>query len=364
VSGVNPYFFREGDCILENSQSGDIGRLSLQIGLDQTKYKVFRSETRTFLAISAGQEFDEELTVAQGPLAEAFVEAADERVGKPRLIEAARAALIDQPQPDEQEWTALESLLNLHAAHTTGRPGSERDSVQELPGTTIFGACGGVGSTTIIAALGRISARAGHPVLLIDSATPSFLPLWFGAQSPRSYTSTFTTSGQPGQRPVHISCGNPEEVVRTFASEIDRFYVDGGLFRTIESSPQSGSRRSLMVVIPDARCLAELNRLSRQPMKLPFLLLNQFDHRQPLHREIRSLLDRQFGDLLIPVAISHDSDVSVALAQGTTIVDYAPGSAATSDLYKLNEWLAIKSSNAPKSGNAPSFELTAAGRSL
>ncbi len=344
---------------MENSQADDIGRLSLQIGLDQTKYKVFRSETRTFLPISAGQDFDEELPVPQGFLAETFVEIAAEQVVKPRLIEAAPARPVDQPpHPAEEEWSALESLLNLHAAHIVGRPGSERDSAPELRGTTIFGVCGGVGSTTIIAALGRISARAGQPVLLIDSATPSFLPLWFGAQSPRSYTSTFTTSGQLGQRPVHISCGNPEELVRTFASEIDRFYVDGGLFRTAESLPPSAPRRSFMVVIPDARCLAELNRLSRQPMKLPFLLLNQFDNRQPLHREIRSLLERQFGDLLIPVAISHDSDVSVALAQGTTIIDYAPGSAATSDLYRLNEWLALKS------GNAASFELTAAGRSL
>jgi hypothetical protein len=344
---------------LKNSQSDDIGRLSLEIGLDQTKYKVFRSETRTFLPISAGQDFDEELPVPQGFLAETFVEVAAEPVSKPRLIEAAATTLIDQPpQPDEQEWTALESLLNLHAAHTAGRPGSERDFAPELPGTTIFGVCGGVGSTTIIAALGRISARSGQPVLLIDSATPSFLPLWFGAQSPRSYTSTFTTSGQLGQRPVHISCGKPEELVRTFASEIDRFYVDGGLFRTVESLPQSAPQRSFMVVIPDARCLAELNRLSRQSMKLPFLLLNQFDHRQPLHREVRSLLHRQFGDLLIPIAISYDSDVSVALAQGTTIVDYAPGSAATADLYKLNEWLALTSSN------APNFELTAAGRNL
>jgi hypothetical protein len=345
---------------LENGQLDDIGRLLLQLGLDQTKYKVFRSEPPAFLRIAEEQDLDEELLPAtQSLLAGNFVEPADHRPGPPRYIEAAPETLVDQPlRSQEQEWTALESLLNLRA-HTPGRSGTEPGGVPELPGTTIFGACGGVGTTTIISALGRISARAGHPVLLIDSATPSFLPLSFGAQSPRSYTSTFTTSGYLRQRPVHIACGNPDELVRAFAGEIDRFYVDGGLFRaTEENSPPGTTRNSVLVLVPDARCLAELNRLARQPIKLPYLLLNQFDNRQPLHREIQSLLDRQFGDRLIPVAISHDPDVSVALAQGTTIVDFAPASPATEDFYKLNEWLVLKSRS------VPSFELTAAGQSL
>jgi hypothetical protein len=345
---------------LENSQSDDIGRLSLQLDLDQTKYKVFRSETPAFLRISSEQVLDEEPLVPQGLLAGDISEAGHPRAGVPRCIEAAPKARVDQPlHPREQEWAALESLLNLHAAHTAGRSGAERANAPELPGTTIFGARGGVGTTTIISALGRISASAGHPVLLIDSATPSFLPLSFGAQSPRSYPSTFTSSGYLRQRPVHIACGNPDELVRTFASEIDRFYVDGGLFRaTEEKSPQGGSRGSLIVLVPDARCLAELSRLERSPINLPYLLLNQFDNRQPLHREIQSLLKRQFGERLIPVAISHDPDVSVALAQGTTIVDFAPASPATEDLYKLNEWLFLKSRN------VAGLELAAAGRVL
>ena len=104
--------------------------------------------------------------------------------------------------------------------------------------------------------------------------------------------------------------------------------------------------------------MAELNRLKQQEKTLPYILLNQFDARQSLHREVRQLLSQQFEDRLIPVAIDFDPDVSAALAHGTTIIDYAPTSPVTEDLYKLNQWLV------GKSRNVPSLELTAAGQGV
>ena len=94
----------------------------------------------------------------------------------------------------------------------------------------------------------------------------------------------------------------------------------------------------------------------RRGVDIPNLLLNQFDGSQALHKEIQYRLAKQYNDRLIPVTISRDPDVSVALARGTTIIDYSPSSCVSEDLYKLNDWLAAHFKMLPK------LDLAAAGQ--
>jgi cellulose biosynthesis protein BcsQ len=298
--------------------------------------------------------------IAATPNETAVDEGALPHVPAAKRLEASPKPKAEQPAHSaDQSWDLLQSLLNLQTVHSGGNSPGERPSAAELPSTTLFGARGGVGTSTIITALGRISAKAAQRVLLVDSATPSFLPLYFGAQSPRSYISTFQSTDHLRERPLHIACGKRDESVRALASEIDCSYVDGGLFRTrVASSSEGDSQTAVLVLMPDARCLAELNWLKHRETNFPFILLNQFDSRRPLHREVQSLLSQQFQDRLIPLTIGYDADVSVALAHGTTIIDYAPASSVTEDLYKLNQWLVSKSRN------TPSLELTAAGQGI
>jgi hypothetical protein len=55
-------------------------------------------------------------------------------------------------------------------------------------------------------------------------------------------------------------------------------------------------------------------------------LLNQFDASSPLHLDVREMLQQQLGDRLLPFVLRRSSAVSEALAEGMTVIDYAPDS--------------------------------------
>ncbi|MGA8782390.1 MAG: cellulose synthase operon protein YhjQ/BcsQ, partial [Terracidiphilus sp.] len=78
---------------------------------------------------------------------------------------------------------------------------------------------------------------------------------------------------------------------------------------------------------------------------LPHYILNQFDTTQPLHLDVREVLREQLGDRLLPFALRHSPAVSEALAEGMTVMDYAPNSAVTDDYASLAAW--VKSLSAP-----------------
>jgi cellulose biosynthesis protein BcsQ len=251
------------------------------------------------------------------------------------------------PHSQQQEWAVLESLSNLRAQFAGSA--ARRADQPEARWTAIFGIRGGVGATTIVSALGKISAKAAKRVLLLDASSPSLLPLYFGGQLPSSGIATFISSGQLQEGPIYVACGNVDGSIRTLMCEMDRVYADGGLFRARqESLLPSSPEVPLLVLIPDTRCVVELNRLEGEGVDIPHLLLNQFDGSQALHREVQYRLAKQFSDRLIPVTLSRDPDVSVSLAQGTTIIDYSPGSCVSEDLYKLNDWLAANLQILPK----------------
>jgi cellulose synthase operon protein YhjQ len=79
----------------------------------------------------------------------------------------------------------------------------------------------------------------------------------------------------------------------------------------------------------------------------PFYVLNQFDSSLPLHLDIREVLREQLGDRLLPFAIRRAPAVSEALAEGMTVMDYAPNSTVAEDFGSLAGW--VKSQSAPAS---------------
>jgi cellulose biosynthesis protein BcsQ len=76
---------------------------------------------------------------------------------------------------------------------------------------------------------------------------------------------------------------------------------------------------------------------------LPFYLLNQFDYSLPLHLDVREILREQIGDRLIPFALRRSPSVSEALAEGMTVMDYAPNAVVAEDYANL--W--VRSVSAP-----------------
>ena len=76
-------------------------------------------------------------------------------------------------------------------------------------------------------------------------------------------------------------------------------------------------------------------------------MLNQFDPSLPLHLDVREVLREQLGERLLPFSLRRAPAVSEALAEGMTVVDYAPNSTVAEDFGALAGW--VKSLAAPAS---------------
>jgi cellulose biosynthesis protein BcsQ len=83
---------------------------------------------------------------------------------------------------------------------------------------------------------------------------------------------------------------------------------------------------------------------------LPYYVLNQFDPSMPLHLDVREVLREQLGDRLLPFAMRHAPAISEALAEGMTVMDYAPNSSVAEDFGNLAGWL--KSLSAAATGGS------------
>ena len=98
----------------------------------------------------------------------------------------------------------------------------------------------------------------------------------------------------------------------------------------------------LVPILPDmssVACLGSLEALDADHGEKALYLLNQFDASSPLHRDVRAILQQQLGDRLLPFVLRRSSLVSEALAEGMTVIDYAPGSEVAADYRDLAGWL-------------------------
>ena len=85
-------------------------------------------------------------------------------------------------------------------------------------------------------------------------------------------------------------------------------------------------------------------REGSKPVQVHYVI-NQFDPSLPLHLDVREVLREQLGDRLLPFAIRRAPAVSEALAEGMTVMDYAPNSHVAEDFGSLAGW--VKSLAAP-----------------
>jgi cellulose biosynthesis protein BcsQ len=70
-----------------------------------------------------------------------------------------------------------------------------------------------------------------------------------------------------------------------------------------------------------------------------FFVLNQFDERDGFHVELREHLQRRLGARLAPLTLRRSQEIEEALAEGMTVIDYAPESEAAADFRALAEWM-------------------------
>jgi cellulose synthase operon protein YhjQ len=263
-------------------------------------------------------------------------------------------------------WFALQGVFEGSAppAQVAPAPVAPR-----APAMAIFSLAGGVGKTSIVATLGRALSGRGERVLLVDTAAYGLLPFFFGARDQRpGFLRTFNPPPSSGDAPIQMITLDPDNIgseaaapealsaeISKHARGIGRVIIDlatasGSVARRImRISPQV-----LVPLVPDMSSVVSVSSIdaffqhnggSPANPSLPRYVLNQFDPSLPLHLDVREILREQLGDRLLPFALHHSSAVSEALAEGMTVMDYAPGSTVADDYSSLAAW--VKSLSAP-----------------
>ena len=266
-------------------------------------------------------------------------------------------------------WFALRSIFEDNVPLPPG-PTAE---LARPPVLAVFSLAGGVGKSSLAATLARMLSARSERVLLVDTAAYGLLPFFFGARDQRpGALRTFNPPMASGDAPIQMISLDPQSLgveasntealaveIEKYARGVGRVIVDlatasGATARRIlRLSPQI-----LVPLVPDMSSVVSVSSIdtffdhtfaaSAKPT-LPYYVLNQFDPSLPLHLDIREVLREQLGDRLLPFALRHSPAVSEALAEGMTVMDYAPNSVLSEDYANLAGW--VKSLSAPASNS-------------
>jgi cellulose synthase operon protein YhjQ len=265
-------------------------------------------------------------------------------------------------------WFALRSLYEPGAVAPEVAPAPV---VARPPVIAVFSLAGGVGKTCVVATLGRALAALGERMLLVDTASFGLLPFFFGARDQRpGVLRTFSPGGNSSDAPVQLITIDPEGLgaeapgQELLANEIARHWR-GANRVIIDLATASGatSRRImrlqplvLVPVVPDMNSVVSVSSIdafflhnSGHAGKAiqPYYILNQFDSTLPLNLDVREVLRAQLGDRLLPFVLRREPAMSEALAEGMTVMDYAPNSSLAEDFNQLAGW--VKSQSSPAS---------------
>ncbi len=271
-------------------------------------------------------------------------------------------------------WFALKGVFEP-GDESTPDPDPMRRQETRTPVLAVFSLAGGVGKTSMVATLGRALSSMGEKVLLADTTSHGLLPYYFGASELRpGVVRTFSPPSGSADAPIYLVSydlagsgtdkrsdrGMQENFSRELnqsASGTNRVLLDlnGGSGWTVRRLPDM-LPTVLVPVAPDMNSVISLQAVekyfdgaadSEGNAILPNYILNQFDASLPLHLDVREVLRRQLGERLLPFVIRRAPAVSEALAEGMTVVDYAPDAGIAEDYRNIANWL--RSTSAPAS---------------
>jgi cellulose synthase operon protein YhjQ len=228
----------------------------------------------------------------------------------------------------------------------------------QVPVLAVFSLAGGVGKTSLVAAMGRGLAARGERVLLTDTCSFGVLPFYFGGREIKAGVIR-TFSGGTSDPPIRVLTldaeryeADPDLLRREMArgaQDVSRVLIDVATGSTAMLHQAVRMAPILLVpVVPDMASVVTLQALegffrnqegvSGKPLRAWFVL-NQFDAASALHLDVREVLRQQLGERLLPFAIHRSPAMSEALAEGMTVIDYAPNSPAAEDIMSLVTWI-------------------------
>jgi cellulose biosynthesis protein BcsQ len=250
-------------------------------------------------------------------------------------------------------WYALRGIFRRHPEET------QAERVEGMvPVLALFSLAGGVGKTSLVAAVGRGLAGHGERVLLTDACTFGMLPFYFGALEVKPGVLRTFTGGtrDPAIRVLTLEAERYEadsDLLRREmtqgAQDVSRVLIDigsgsvGMLRQAIRLSPTM-----LVPMVADLTSVVTLETLESffrdqegvksKPVQ-PWYVLNQFDPASALQMDVREALREQLGERLLPFVVRSSAAMSEALAEGMTVLDYAPNSPAAEDIVALVTWV-------------------------
>ena len=305
------------------------------------------------------------------PAGAAHLDAVGE-VPNPSLSEIEPDAAASSSAESLPRWLALREVLERSAHHPANAVPIAASQIR-TPLLALFSIAGGVGATSLVAALGRAFSAAGEKVILVDTTSQALLPFYFGGKELRQgLIRTWSPPENTGE-PISISLHdatqmNGEEdaqqqlLQQIYSSGIgaERMLIDltapsTWLLRKLASRgpavlvPLVPSMDSVIRLESTERLFRELSRGHAEPL-LPYYVLNHFDSSQPLHPDVSTALRRRLGDRLLHVTIRSSPAVAEAVADGATVIDYAPEAGVAQDYRDLAGWL--KDVSPPRSATA------------
>jgi len=270
--------------------------------------------------------------------------------------------LQDQRERVASRWFALKGAFEPGQDQPVDAAAAHEKEVM-TPVLAVFSMAGGVGKTSLVATLGRALSSLGEKVLLADTTSHGLLPFYFGASELRSgVVRTFSPPSGSTDAPIHLVSYEVDQSAGDAARQdslMDEMAVSASSAHRVLLDLNSGSgwiiRRLarmnptvLVPVAPDMNSVISLQTVERYfegavnnegRAILPYYVLNQFDASLPLHLDVREVLRRQLGDRLLPFVVRRAPAVSEALAEGMTVVDYAPDAAIAEDYMNIAGWL-------------------------
>jgi cellulose synthase operon protein YhjQ len=262
-------------------------------------------------------------------------------------------------------WYALKGVFEQPGPDGLEQPevAPVRQKETRTPVLAVFSLAGGVGKTSLVATVGRALSSMGEKVLLTDTTSHGLLPFYFGASELRHGTvRTFSPPSGSTDAPIYLVSheidykGCDAAAQEKLAEEIidnsrgtHRILLDLNVSSSWIVSRLSRMNPTILVpVAPDMNSVISLQALEKffsgivdgdgRPLQ-PYYILNQFDTSLPLHLDVREVMRRQLGDRLLPFVIRRAPAVSEALAEGMTVVDYAPDAPVSEDYINLATWL-------------------------
>lgn len=254
------------------------------------------------------------------------------------------------------DYNGIRETRPFRALDALRNPRQTLRRTQRKTAVALFASAGGCGVTTIAATLARLLSCGRESIALVDDTPQSLLGVYFGLRNLSAGVRTIVHPDSDARASIHI-VNRPRtagenwvtDACRQLDGEFDRMIVD--ISPAFPQEYLQGVLRdavALVPLLPDVRTACRLEPLMERMMALRdecgsglpvYFLLSQFDPNVRLHCEIGDWLREAFGPMVLPLTLRRGDEVSEALADGGTVIDYAPNSGIASDFRALASWI-------------------------